>query len=166
MRSRPAGRLPGDGSARTFPSGAVAASVDIVGEIAARMVVMMRRTSLHLILTYLTGVPTPRSGKLDFTSDYALRQLANSLTTSFCDNVYKFLHAKARYAMPEIWTESWTSILRRSFVTAGRQVPALLAIQAEFYDEQRTFDGMFIFLVSTTVQTVIEKKIRQLLDEA
>lgn len=144
---------------------AVALYMSILGDIPATMVIIMRRVHAQAMVREMThSTVTPIGWELDFTAQFALKQIAELLTQSFSNAISRFLGTKALYAMPEIAMQTWSSVLATGLRKAAETPDeTLVAIYSDFFDHARAFEGRFVYLLNTRAQQVVLTQINRLL---
>lgn len=139
---------------------AVALCIKIMGDIPAIMFVITKRVYAQLIVKYMTKVPVQSAGKdLPFTAQFALKQLGEMLTKSFSEAISQFLMTKAKYAMPEIIIDTWSTALELILSRLSQPDKTQLVAHSGFYDSEKTFEGKFIYILGPDVQEAILTRI-------
>jgi chemotaxis protein CheC len=140
--------------------------IKIMGDIPATMFVVMRRAFAQTIVKYMTKEGLDPTGKdLSFTAQFALKQLGEILTRSFFDSIHQLLMAKAKYAMPEILMDAWSSAQESMFSKFAQEGGEHLLIHSAFFDPEKTFTGKFIYALNKESQQVVLNRIKLLLGQ-
>jgi chemotaxis protein CheC len=145
----------------------VALYIKIMGDIPAIMFVIMKRTHVQAIIQYMTKISEPSPGKdLTFTAQFGLKQLGEILTKSFSDSISQFLMTKAKYAMPEIVIDTWSTALDSILTKIHQPEQMQLVIHSGFFDMEKSFEGKFIYVLSPDAQESILNRIKLLVQGA
>ena len=138
--------------------------IKIMGDIPATMFVVLKRAYAQTIVRYMTQEGLDPSGKdLDFTAQFALKQLGEILTKSFFDSIHQFLMAKAKYSMPEIIIDAWSAAQESLFASFAGASGEHLLVHSTFLDPEKTFNGKFIYALNQDSQGVVLNRIKLLL---
>jgi chemotaxis protein CheC len=141
----------------------VALHIKIMGDIPAMMFVVMKRIHAQVVVSHMTKSTSGASGKnFDFTAQFALKQLGELLTKSFFESINQFLMTKAKYAMPEIIMQKWSTAVASILTRISGNEEEQLLIHSSFFDPEKTFEGKFIYVLSLDSQKRILEKIRVL----
>ncbi|MBI4396095.1 MAG: response regulator [Elusimicrobia bacterium] len=143
----------------------VALHIKIMGDVPALMFVVMRRAYADTLVKYL-AVTTPEACDKDLSmaAMLILKQLGEILTRAFSESISHFLSTRARYAMPEIYVDAWSSalddILGRMDASSHKEY---LVLRSSFFDPEKTFKGHFIYILDNKSQQIVLSRIRLLL---
>jgi chemotaxis protein CheY-P-specific phosphatase CheC len=142
----------------------VALHMNMLGDIPAEMLVLTRRPHAQRMLDYMSPTSAPKAERNLEAFQLALRQLGEVLTKSFADAISQFLGTSARYTFADAAgpgdPDAVTALLESS---SDGAIGSYLAIQASFFDFDKTFEGKLIYLLSAKAQKMILEKIDQLL---
>jgi len=142
----------------------VALHMNMLGDIPAEMLVLTRLAHAQRMLDYMSPTSAPKAGRNLEAFQLALRQLGEVLTKSFADAISEFLGTSARYAFADAAgpgdPDAVTALLGSSTDGAAG---SYLAVKADFFDAERTFEGKLVYLLNAKAQRMILEKIDQLL---
>ncbi len=141
--------------------------IKIMGDIPALMFVVMKRIYAQTIVKYMTREGIEAVGRnFNFTAQFALKQLGELLTKSFFDAINQLLMTKAKYAMPEIIMDNWTSAVDAIIKLVGNSNKEVehLFIHSSFFDPEKTFEGKFVYVLNIESQKIILNRLRMLLN--
>ncbi|HXK59000.1 MAG TPA: chemotaxis protein CheC [Acidobacteriota bacterium] len=140
----------------------VALHMRVLGDIPASMLVLTRRAHAQLILDYMSPSAAPQTVYGEEAFEQALRQLAEVLTRSFADAIAQFLGVNARYSFAGALTGVNAGDLS-ALLFPDTENRHHLAIQANFFDIEDTFQGKLVYLLSPDSQAMILERIDELL---
>jgi chemotaxis protein CheC len=142
---------------------AVALHMRILGDIPASMLVITKRPDAERLIGYLRqdSIAASDAGDSDF--QLALKELGEMLTTSFSDAISQFLGTKARSTVPEAVMEDWSATVDSIIGQNDGQNCGQMAIHADFFDEEQTFRGKFIYVLGPNAQLMMLRRIDSLL---
>ncbi|MFB3905006.1 MAG: chemotaxis protein CheC [Acidobacteriota bacterium] len=142
---------------------AVALHLDMLGDIPAEMLVLTRRAHAQRMLDYMSPTSAPNAERNQEAFQLALRQLGEVLTRSFANAISQFLGTTARYSFADAAgpgdPDAVSTLLSASTDGAG----SYLAIHADFFDVDKTFEGKLVYLLNTKAQKMILERIEQFL---
>ena len=160
--------LPGIRRACQVPdSVTVALHMRILGDIPASMLVITERKHAERILGAIQkveGLPASHmaAGEPDeLAFQLALKQLGEVLTHSFSDAISDFLGAKTHASVPEVVVENWSTAADISDRPDDKNTQ--MAIQADFFDYGKSFQGKFVYVLGSDAQAKILERIESLL---
>ncbi len=141
----------------------VALHMNLLDDIPAEMLVLARLPHAQRMLDYMSPTSAPNAERNLASFQLALRQLGEVLTRSFADAISQFLGTSARFAFADnTGTENpdaITALLASSSDGSG----SFLAVYADFFDVDRTFEGKLVYLLTSKAQRMILERIDQLL---
>lgn len=142
----------------------VALHMNMLDDIPAEMLVLTRRPHAQQMLDYMSPTSAPKAERNLEAFQMALRQLGEVLTRSFADSISQFLGTSARYAFADAAgpgnPDAIAAILRTASDGASG---SFLAIQADFFDVDRTFEGKLLYLLNEKAQRMVLERIDGLL---
>jgi len=142
----------------------VALHMNMLGDIPAEMLVLTRLAHAQRMLDYMSPTSAPNAQRNLEAFQLALRQLGEVLTRSFADAISQFLGTSARYAFADAAgpgnPNGVTALLGSSSDEAG---DSYLAVKADFFDVDKTFEGKLVYLLTAKAQKMILEKIDELL---
>jgi chemotaxis protein CheC len=144
---------------------AVALHMRIMGDVPALMFVIMRRIYAQAIVNRMLKTNEPMGRDLSFTAQFALKQLGELLTTSFSDAISNFLKSKAKYSMPQILVDMWSTALDAILAQIQPPHEEQLVIRSAFFDPEKTYEGQFVYILNPESQRAILHRIKMLLSE-
>lgn len=140
--------------------------IKIMGDIPALMFVVMKRVYAQTIVKHMTKNGLDPSGKdMSFTAQFALKQLGEILTKSFFEGIHQLLMAKAKYAMPEIIVDTWSTAQDAILGKINSPGQQHLLIHSAFFDPEKTFHGKFLYMLHPDSQQVVLNRIQLLLGQ-
>lgn len=143
---------------------AVAISIKIMGDIPAVMLIMIKRICAHKIIQYIIKETKQAGGKnFSFTAQVALKQLGENLTKAFSESIAQFLKGKAKFAMPDIVVDTWSTALDIMLEQIGAAEETQMVVYSSFYDPEKTFEGTYVYVLNQESQEIILNRMTLLL---
>ncbi|MBI4395951.1 MAG: chemotaxis protein CheC [Elusimicrobia bacterium] len=141
----------------------VALHVRVTGEVPAVMLVIMKRIYAQLLVKYITKSALDATGKdFTFTAQFALRQVGELISKAFMDSVNQFLKTKAKYAVAEIISDSWSAALHAILQRVETKREDSLFIHTDFFDPEKTFQGKIIYILTRPSSDIILERTKSL----
>jgi len=142
----------------------VALHMNMLGDIPAEMLVLTRLPHAQRMLDYMSPTSAPKAERNLEAFQLALRQLGEVLTQSFADAISQFLGTSARYAFADASCPGNPDAIATLLGSSGDGARvSYLAIQADFFDIDKTFEGKLVYLLNAKAQKMILEKIDQIL---
>ncbi len=142
----------------------VALHMNMLGDIPAEMLVITRQPYAQRMLDYMSPTSAPKAERNLEAFQLALRQLGEVLTQSFANAISQFLGTSARYVFADAAGPEDPEAIKELLASTSNAVTgSYLAIKADFFDIDRTFEGKLVYLLNPKAQTMILERIDQLL---
>lgn len=135
--------------------------IQIMGDIPAVMVMLLRREHLPGIIATMAG-GRGKPGDVSAAARFALKQAGEFMTRAFSQAVNQFLLAHVQDSVPNVTISETTQDLPALLKDSPADEPYLL-IHCGFSDDQKTFEGTLAYLLSSSSQQTVLKRLKSLL---
>ena len=142
---------------------AVSIEIKIMGDIPALVLVLSKKASAGVMAGYISGIPNQiRSKDFNFSAQFALKRMGEMVTRAFSESVCQFLQVKARFTMPTVVIDTWSNSLENAIVKLkdqGDHKEKKLVISCNFFDPDKTFEGIFLYVLNQESKDVLINRI-------
>lgn len=143
---------------------AVALHMKMLEDIPAEMLVLTRRPYAQRMLDYMSPTSAPKAERNMEAFQLALRQLGEVLTRAFANAVSGFLGTSVHYAFADTAGPENPEGIRALLASSSDGANAsYLAVKADFFDVERTFEGKLVYLLNAKAQAMILERIDKFL---
>jgi chemotaxis protein CheC len=141
----------------------VALHMNMLGDIPAEMLVLARLPHAQQMLDYMSPTSAPRAEHNLDSFRLALRQLGEVLTRSFAEAISEFLGTSAHFAFADSAAAQNPDAIAALLAASHDGTKSYLAVYADFFDVDKTFEGKLVYLLTSKAQKMILEKIDELL---
>ena len=141
----------------------VALQMNMLGDIPAEMLVLARLPHAQQMLNYMSPTSAPQAEHNLDSFRLALRQLGEVLTRSFAEAISSFLGTSAHFTFADSAAAQDPDAIRALLASSHDGSDSYLAVHADFFDVDKTFEGKLVYLLTSKAQKMILEKIDDLL---
>ena len=141
----------------------VALHMNMLGDIPAEMLVLARLPHAQQMLDYMSPTSAPKAEHNLESFRLALRQLGEVLTRSFAEAISSFLGTSAHFTFADSAAAQDPDAITALLASSHDSADPYLAVYADFFDVDKTFEGKLVYLLTSTAQKMILERIDELL---